>query len=146
MYTQCSIVPKSGRSLRKLIFNGCLIVQRVKNEKNVVNIVFKIFVNLAWSICKYLWNSSQMFSFVQFYTIMMIPLHIGICRTDTWETKCRCTGTRLILLRDIQFTHVQCSEVQLWKRCFLKFFFTLNEANTCVALPNAWRRSMRALS
>jgi hypothetical protein len=24
-----------------------------------------------------------------------------------------------ILLRDIQFTHVQCSEVQLWKRCFL---------------------------
>jgi hypothetical protein len=42
-------------------------------------------------------------------------------------------------IRDIQFTHVQCSEVQLWKRCFLKFFFTLNEANTRVALPNAWR-------
>jgi hypothetical protein len=52
----------------------------------------------------------------------------------------------VILLRDIQLTHVQCSEVQLWKRCILKFFFTLNDANTCVALPNAWRRSVRALS
>jgi hypothetical protein len=51
-----------------------------------------------------------------------------------------------ILLRDIQLTHVQRSEVQLWKRCFLIKFFTLNEANTLVALPNAWRRSVRALS
>jgi hypothetical protein len=28
----------------------------------------------------------------------------------------------------------------------LQNFFTLNEANTLVALPNAWRRSVRALS
>jgi hypothetical protein len=27
-----------------------------------------------------------------------------------------------------------------------KFFFTLNEANTCVSLPNAFRPSVRALS
>jgi hypothetical protein len=25
-------------------------------------------------------------------------------------------------------------------------YFTLNEANTCVVLPNAWRRLVRALS
>jgi hypothetical protein len=25
-------------------------------------------------------------------------------------------------------------------------FFSLNKANTCVALPNAWRRSVRSLS
>jgi hypothetical protein len=52
----------------------------------------------------------------------------------------------MILLRDIQLTHVQRSEVQLWKICFLTNFCTLNEANTLVALPNAWRRSVRALS
>jgi hypothetical protein len=52
----------------------------------------------------------------------------------------------MILLRDIQLTHVQRSEVQLWKRCFLTKIFILNEANTLVALPNAWRRSVRALS
>jgi hypothetical protein len=51
-----------------------------------------------------------------------------------------------ILLRDIQLTHVQRSKVQLWKRCFQTKIFTLNEANTLVALPNAWRRSVRALS
>jgi hypothetical protein len=52
----------------------------------------------------------------------------------------------VILLRDIQLTHVQRSEVQLLKRCFLTKIFILNEANTLVALPNAWRRSVRALS
>jgi hypothetical protein len=51
-----------------------------------------------------------------------------------------------ILLRDIQLTHVQRSEVQLWKRCFITKIFTLKEANTLVALPNDGRRSVRALS
>jgi hypothetical protein len=30
------------------------------------------------------------------------------------------------------------------KKMFPYNFFTLNEANACVALPNAWRRSVRA--
>jgi hypothetical protein len=46
-------------------------------------------------------------------------------------------GDYSILLRDIQLTHVQRSEVQLWKRYFHTKNFTLNEANTFVALPNA---------
>jgi hypothetical protein len=59
------------------------------------------------------------------------------CALRKWEKYrrneiCRPVDLTTILLRDIQFTHVQCSEVQLWKRCFLIFFFALNEANTCV--------------
>jgi hypothetical protein len=69
----------------------------------------------------------------------------NICTPSiSFHGKCSCTIS--ILLRDIQLTHVQRSEVQLWKRCFLTKMFTLNEANTLVALPNAWRRSVCALS
>jgi hypothetical protein len=38
------------------------------------------------------------------------------------------------------------TEVQLWKWCFHLKIFTFDEAKTNVALPNAWRRSVRALS
>jgi hypothetical protein len=38
------------------------------------------------------------------------------------------------------------TEVQLLKWCIHKCFLLFHEANTCVALPNSWRRSVRALS
>jgi hypothetical protein len=51
----------------------------------------------------------------------------------------------LILLRGIQLTHVPRYWGSTVIMVFPHKFFTFNEANTCVALPNAWRRSMRAL-
>jgi hypothetical protein len=48
----------------------------------------------------------------------------------------------LILLRGIQFTQVQRHRLN----GISVFFFTIHEANTCVALPKACRSSVRALS
>jgi hypothetical protein len=55
-------------------------------------------------------------------------------------------GMSKILLRGIQLTNVQRywgSTVKMVCSCKI---FTFYEANTCVALTNAWRRSVRALS
>jgi hypothetical protein len=56
------------------------------------------------------------------------------------------SGKVSILLRGIQFTHVQRYSGSTVKMVLSNKFFTLNEAITCVALPNACRRSVRALS
>jgi hypothetical protein len=48
-----------------------------------------------------------------------------------------------ILLCGIQLRYVQ----RHWSSTVLTYeIFTLNEANTCVAIPNAWQRSVLALS
>jgi hypothetical protein len=52
----------------------------------------------------------------------------------------------VILLRGIQLTNVQRYQGSTVKMVLLYKICTLNEANTCVALPNACRRSVRALS
>jgi hypothetical protein len=51
-----------------------------------------------------------------------------------------------ILLHGIQLTHVQRYQGSTEKMVLSYKIFTLNEANTYVALPNACRRSVRALS
>jgi hypothetical protein len=51
-----------------------------------------------------------------------------------------------ILLRGIQLTHAQRYCGSTGKMVFSFKFFSFNEANTCVALPNARRHSVRALS
>jgi hypothetical protein len=50
-----------------------------------------------------------------------------------------------ILLRGIQLTHVQRYRGSTVKMELSYKIFTLNEASTCVALPNACRRSVCAL-
>jgi hypothetical protein len=51
-----------------------------------------------------------------------------------------------ILLRGIQLTHVQRYWGLTVKMVLPYKIVTFYEANICVALPNAWRRSVRALS
>jgi hypothetical protein len=51
-----------------------------------------------------------------------------------------------ILLRGIQLTLVQRSWGSIVKMLFSYKVFTFYAANTLVALTNAWRRSLRALS
>jgi hypothetical protein len=51
-----------------------------------------------------------------------------------------------ILLRGIQLTHVQRYWGSTVKMVLSFKIFTLNEDSTYVALPKAWRRSVRALS
>jgi hypothetical protein len=48
-----------------------------------------------------------------------------------------------ILLRGIQLTHVQRYWGSTVKMVFSYEIFSVHEVNTCVALPNAWRRSVR---
>jgi hypothetical protein len=52
----------------------------------------------------------------------------------------------MILLRGIQLTLVQRYWGSNVKMVFSYKIFTFYEANTLVARPNAWRRSMRAVS
>jgi hypothetical protein len=54
--------------------------------------------------------------------------------------------TSAILLRGIQLTLVQRYWGSTVNIVFSYKIFIFYEANTCVALPNAWRRSVRALS
>jgi hypothetical protein len=49
-------------------------------------------------------------------------------------------------IRGIQLTHVQRYFGSTVKMVFSYQIFTFHESNTFVALPNAWRRSVRALS
>jgi hypothetical protein len=51
----------------------------------------------------------------------------------------------MILLRGIQLTHAQYYWGSTVKMLSSFEIFTFHEANICVALPNAWRRSVRAL-
>jgi hypothetical protein len=51
-----------------------------------------------------------------------------------------------ILLRGIQLTNVQRYRGSTVKMVFSYKICIFYEANTCEALPNAWQRSVRALS
>jgi hypothetical protein len=52
----------------------------------------------------------------------------------------------LILLHGIQLTNVQCYQGSTMKMVLSYKICTLNDANTCVELPNACRRLVPALS
>jgi hypothetical protein len=61
------------------------------------------------------------------------------------ETQESSSSAKKILLRGIQLTKVQRYWGSIVKMVFSYKMFTFYEANTYVALPNAWRCSVRTL-
>jgi hypothetical protein len=86
------------------------------------------------------WNWNNLYAYAAEYSMISIrfALSVIVCMYKSTDI--------MILLRGIQLTLVHrywCSTV---KMVFSYKIFTFYEASTLVALPNAWQRSMRALS
>jgi hypothetical protein len=89
-----------------------------EREPKKQSILWDVYMTRA---CDYLWTVMQ-YQRVQFVSVVAI------------------------LLRGIQLTDVQHYWGTIVKIVLSYTIFAFHEANTCAALPNAWRRSVRALS